>query len=150
MDGNEKSFIKDRRVHQMSAAKQNVSSSDSCDEYEWSDGLHTLDAINQLSKPKNMTNMIWVAPRVAGQYLKMEVDTGSAYSVIPLSVYKELFQKQELQRTSVTLQTYMGELVVQLANCASRCSTNTRRRNWICTSLKVAEECCLVVTGCGK
>ena len=41
MDGNKKSFIKDRRVHQMSAAKQNVSSSDSCDDYEWSDGLHT-------------------------------------------------------------------------------------------------------------
>ena len=79
--------------------------------YEWSDGLHTLDAINQLSKPKNRTNMIWVSPRVAGQHLKMEVDTGSAYSVIPLSVYKEMFQKQELQPTSVTLQTYMGELL---------------------------------------
>ena len=52
--------------------------------------------------------MIWVAPRVAGQHLKMEVDTGSAYSVIPLSVYKEMIQKQELQPTSVTLQTYMG------------------------------------------
>ena len=112
MDGHKKHFIKDRRVHQMSAAKQDVGSSDSCDDYEWSDGLHTLDAINQLSKPKNRTNMIWVTPRFAGQHLKMEVDTGSAYSVIPLSVYKEMFQKQELQPTSVTLQTYMGELVV--------------------------------------
>ena len=56
--------------------------------------------------------MIWVTPRVAGQHLKMGVDTGSAYSVIPLSVYKEMFQNQELQPTSVTLQTYMGELVV--------------------------------------
>ena len=65
MDGHKKHFIKDRRVHQMSAAKQDVSSSDSCDDYEWSDGLHTLDAINQLSKPKNRTNMIWVTPRVA-------------------------------------------------------------------------------------
>ena len=80
----------------MSAANQDVSSSDSCDDYEWSDGLHTLDAINRLSKPKNRTNMIWITPRVAGQHLKMEVDIGSAYSVIPLSVYKEMFQKQEL------------------------------------------------------
>ena len=56
--------------------------------------------------------MIWVTPRVAGQHLKMEVDTRSAYSVIPLSVYKEMLQKQELQPTSVTLQTYMGEQVV--------------------------------------
>ena len=56
--------------------------------------------------------MIWVIPRVTGQHLKMEVDTGSAYSVIPLSVYKVMFQKQELQPTTVTLQTYMVELVV--------------------------------------
>ena len=56
--------------------------------------------------------MIWVAPRVAGQHLKMKVDTGSAYSVIPLSVYNEMFKKQELQPTSVTIQTYMGEVVV--------------------------------------
>ena len=96
----------------MSAAKHNVSSSDSCDGYEWSDGLHTLDAINQLSKPKNRTNMICATLRVAGQHLKMEVNTRSAYSIIPLSVYKEMFQKQEIQPTSVTLQTYMGELVV--------------------------------------
>ena len=96
----------------MSAAKQNVSSSDSCDDYEWSDGLRTPDAVNQLIKPTNRTNMIWVTPWVAGQHLKMEVDTRSAYSVIPLSVYKEMFQKQELQPSSVSLQTYMGELVV--------------------------------------
>ena len=70
----------------MSEAKQDVSSNDSCDEYEWSEWLHTLDATNQLSKPKNRTNMIWVTPRVAGQHLKIEVDTKSAYSVIPLSV----------------------------------------------------------------
>ena len=56
--------------------------------------------------------MTWVTVRVAGQHLEMEVDTGSAYSVIPLSIYKERFQKQELQPTSVTLQTYTGELVV--------------------------------------
>ena len=111
MDGNKKDFI-NRRVHQMSTAKQDVSSSDSCDDYEWRDGLHTLDAINQLSKPNNRTNMIWITPRVAGQHLKMEVDTRPAYSVIPLSVYKEMFQNQGLQPTSVILETYMGELVV--------------------------------------
>ena len=134
----------------MSAAKQDVSSSDSCGDYEWSDGLHTLDVINQLSKPKNRTNMIWITPRVAEQHLKMEVDTGSAYSIIPLSVYKEMFKKQELQPTSVTLQTYMGELVAPVGNCASRCSTHNRMRNWICMPLKVAGKCCLVVIGCEK
>ena len=56
--------------------------------------------------------MIWTTLRVAGQPLKMEVDTGSAYSVIPHHVYKKMFQKHELQPTSVTLRIYMGELVV--------------------------------------
>ena len=54
----------------MSAAKQNVSSSDSCDDYEWSDGLHTLDAINLLSKPKNRTNIIWVCSAGCGTALE--------------------------------------------------------------------------------
>ena len=94
----------------MSAAKGD--SSNGSDDNEWSDGLHTLDAVHQLTKPKNRTDMIWTTLRVAGQPLKMEVDTGSAYSVIPHHVYKEMFQKHELQPTSVTLRTYMGELVV--------------------------------------
>ena len=42
MDGNKKQFIKDRRVHQMSVAKQGAGCSDSCDDYEWNGGLHTL------------------------------------------------------------------------------------------------------------
>ena len=41
----------------MSAVKQNVSSSDSCDDYGWNDGPHTLDSVNQLSNRNNRTNM---------------------------------------------------------------------------------------------
>ena len=107
MNGNKKHFIKDRRVHQMSAT--------GCQQQWqlWRLWLEWWVTYSRCHKPtENRTNMIWVAPRVAGQHLKMEVNTGSAYSVIPLSVYKEIFQKQELQPTSVTLQSYMGELVV--------------------------------------
>ena len=65
-------------------------SSNGSDDNEWSDGLHTLDAVHQLTKPKNRIDMIWTTLRVAGQPLKIEVDTGSAYSVIPHHVYKEM------------------------------------------------------------
>ena len=152
MDGNKKQLIGDRRVHQMSAAKQDVSSSDSCDGYEWSDGLLTLYVINQLSKPNNWTSMIWVTPRVAGQHLKMEVDTGSAYSVIPLSVYKEMFQNQELQPTSVTLHIYTRELVVPVGKLRVNVQYKQHKAN---LDLYVIvggreEKCCLFVIGCGK
>ena len=93
MDGNKYIFIKSGMVSEMPAASQDVSRSDSCDVYEWSDGLHSLDAVNQLSKPKNRTNMIWVTPRVAGEQLKMEVDTGSDFLLVSLSVHKRKCSK---------------------------------------------------------
>ena len=49
----------------------------------------------------------------------MEFDTASAYLVIPLSVlcvYEEIFQKQKLQRISVTIQTYTGEPLFPVGN----------------------------------
>ena len=81
-----KHYKKSKQVNQMSAA--NGDSSNGSDDNEWSDGLHTLDAVHQLTKPKHRTDIIWTTLRVAGQPLKMEVDTGSAYSVIPHHVYK--------------------------------------------------------------
>ena len=92
----------------------------------------------------------WFAPRVAGQHLKMEVDTGSAYSVIPLSVYKEMIQKQELQPTSVTLQTYMGELVVPVGKLRVKVQYKQQKAKLDLYVIEVAEKCCLVVIGWGK
>ena len=120
-----KRYKKSKKVNQMSAAKGD--SSNGSDDNEWSDGLHTLDAVHQLTKPKNRTDIIWTTLRVAGQPLKMEVDTVSAYSAIPHHVYKEMFQKQELQPTSVTLRTYMGSWLSPKESFVSRSSTRSRR-----------------------
>ena len=73
-------YNKGKKVNEMSNAKSD--SSNGSDDNEWSDGLHTLDAIHQLTKPKNRTDIIWTTLRVVGQPLKMEVYTGSAYSVM--------------------------------------------------------------------
>ena len=105
-----------KRLNRMSKTlNNNGDSSDSNhsgDEREYRKGLDTLDDVHHLTKPKNRTDIIWVTLRVAGKPLKMEIDTGSAYSVIPYTVYKKLFKRQQLQPTPVKLRTYMGELVV--------------------------------------
>lgn len=55
--------------------------------------------------------IIWVTPEVSGIKLKMELDTGSALSVISEGDYKQLFPNLLLQNTSIRLKTYTGEKV---------------------------------------
>ena len=58
-------------------------------------------------------DIIWITPQVNGQDLKMEVDTGSAVSIISYAEYKAKFgdPKGKLKDTSVKLKTYTGERV---------------------------------------
>lgn len=56
--------------------------------------------------------MIWLTPKINGQVIKMELDTGSAVSVISKKDYETLFAKTKLKPTSVLLKTYTGEKVV--------------------------------------
>lgn len=55
--------------------------------------------------------IIWVTPEVSGVKLKMELDTGSALSVISTADYKRLYPQIALQKTEVLLKTYTGEKV---------------------------------------
>ena len=54
-------------------------------------------------------NVIWVTPKVEGTPLRMELDTGSAVSVIPYQLYRAKFSHIKLQRSQITLRTYTGE-----------------------------------------
>ena len=53
--------------------------------------------------------VMWVMPEIEGQKLRMELDTGSALSIISRKDYQDEFAKVKLRRTSVTLKTYTGE-----------------------------------------
>ena len=55
--------------------------------------------------------MIWVTPNVNGHTLKMELDTGSAISTLPLETYKETFPNTPLVDTTAILKTYSGEKI---------------------------------------
>ena len=52
---------------------------------------------------KPSSNVIWVGLKVEGKALKMELDTGSAVSIIPHDLYKEKFNDKQM------LKTYTGK-----------------------------------------
>ena len=87
------------------------------------DGSTSESDSNELAclKINNMTEnedreVIWVTPQVSGIHLKMELDTGSAISVISNADYKRLFPDLPLLKTSVRLKTYTGEQGAPTAN----------------------------------
>ena len=51
------------------------------------DYLGSLEVHNMDNKDRT----IWVTPEVQGRMIKMELDTGSAVSVLPCKQYKERF-----------------------------------------------------------
>ena len=56
-------------------------------------------------------HVIWVSPEVQGRVVKMELDTGSAVSVLPYKQYKEHFCHVKLGKSVVTLKTYTGQKI---------------------------------------
>ena len=56
-------------------------------------------------------DVIWVTPKINGHTLKMELDTGSAISTLPLQIYKETFPGTPLVGTKAILKTYSGEKI---------------------------------------
>ena len=70
--------------------------------------LYTIGQSRPLHPP------LTVEPELAGQPLKMEVDTGAALSLLPKSMYEAHFSKFPLTVSDVTLRTYTGEAVVPL------------------------------------
>ena len=64
--------------------------------------------INKVNKLNN--SIIWVTTKIDGHAMKMELDTGSAVSIIPLQKYKQMFRRRiPLEKTEVTLKTYSGK-----------------------------------------
>ena len=57
------------------------------------------------------SDIISVTPKIEGKYLKMELDTGSAISVIPIRIYKELFHHKPLSVANTILKTYSGQTI---------------------------------------
>lgn len=72
-----------------------------------------------------------MTPEIEGQELNMELDTGSALSIISyyhIKDYKDRFSKIKLRHTPLTLKTYTGEKVSPVGNLKVKVEfENTRR-----------------------
>jgi len=78
---------------------------------EFEDVLGSMK-IHNVRKPSS--NVIWVDLKVEGKPLKMELDTGSAVSIIPHDLYKGKFNDKPLHKTELMLKTYTEESIVPL------------------------------------
>ena len=68
-----------------------------------------------------MSDIIYVNPLIENRELTMELDTGSAVSVISKQVYQEMFSDVPLSHTTnIKLTTYTGESVAPLGDDANR------------------------------
>ena len=67
--------------------------------------------INNVNSRCDMSTAIWVTPKVNNIPITMEVDTGSAISIISMADYRKLLPTVTLQPSKVKLQTYTGERV---------------------------------------
>ena len=73
------------------------------DEY----ALHNVGT-NQRHSEKPRNDPIWVHPTLNETSIPLELDTGSALSILPLRVHNEHFASTELQPTSTVLKPYSG------------------------------------------
>ena len=54
---------------------------------------------------------IWIEPKLNGKKIRMELDTGSAVSVMPLDMFQKYLCDVELKPTNTILKTYTRESV---------------------------------------
>ena len=65
----------------------------------------------EVNNVSDKDHVIWVSPEVQGRVVKMELDTGSAVSVLSYKRYKEHFGHVKLAKSLVTLKTYTEQKI---------------------------------------
>lgn len=83
-------------------------------EQDDSDSGDNCIASLEVNNIKSVKDVIWVTPKIEGVKLNMELDTGSAVSVISRSDFEKTFRKIQLKETDVALRTYSGEEIKPL------------------------------------
>ena len=104
--GNGKSSgkFRNRRIHEVHHAQDDDHSDSEFDLQVAHLGIHAV----------NSNEAIWVTPTVNGEPLEMELDTGSAVTVISKEHYMKNFEYLKLNVTHIRLQTYTGEKIIPL------------------------------------
>ena len=127
------------------AAQSPVNYVDS-DDGDSDDYLGSLEVNNVSDKD----HVIWVSPEVQGRVVKMELDRGSAVSVIPYKQYKEHFGHVKLARSLVTLKTYTGQKITPKGEMNCNVKLKGQEKELPYKWLRHRGQHCLGVTGCPK
>ena len=78
------------------------------------DAEQDLSNLGIFSVRGNNNNPIWIEPEIDGKFVRMELDTGSALSVMSKRDFEDMFGNKPLEKTSVTFKTYSGEMLKPL------------------------------------
>ena len=99
---------------------EDILQSDSGDDEMCGLGLYPLTSTDQRRSGYQVQRLL------DGKPVRMEVDTGSAVSIISETVYKKLFQHLPLKPTHFYLKTYSGERLTLLGEFQVRATYQTQ------------------------
>lgn len=104
------------KIHKVAAANSSDSEKESSADSDSDLTLHMVSAVNteQVKTVKTghaASSIIMIKPKIEGQSVDMELDTGAAVSLISSELYKDKFAHLRLRKTDVVLKTYTGELL---------------------------------------
>ena len=78
-------------------------------------GLHVVKLTNAIQQEStSAAAAIWVKPKVEGQAIEMELDTGAAVSIISEKLFRAKFNQVRLRTTNVLLKSYTGQTMAPL------------------------------------
>ncbi|KAL3975969.1 inner nuclear membrane protein Man1 [Sarotherodon galilaeus] len=100
-DKNNKMWKRERKLHEVNETESNDSQED-------------LACLELYTMQEKDNDAIWLTPKIQGVELQMELDTGSALSLISYEDYRDKFPNLKLKHTSVKLNTYTGERITPL------------------------------------
>ena len=116
------------------------------DDGDSGDFLGSLEVNNASDKD----HVIWVGPEVQGRVVKMELDTGSAVSVLSYKQYKEHFGHVKLAKSLVTLKTYTGQKITPKGEMKCNVKFKGQEKELTLQVVETPGQYCLGVTGCPK
>ena len=97
-------------------------------EYSESDKFEdVVGSIKIHNASKLSSNVIWVDLKAEGKPLKMELDTGSAVSIIQQDSCREKFNDKPLHKTELMLKTYTGETIIPVGVLEAKWEFSRRR-----------------------
>lgn len=104
--------VKEKKFHKRKDKQREMHDIETCSSD--TDSAQDLACFDVCSLKRPNRGIIWVSPKVEGKTLTMELDTGSALSVISKKDYQAHFSHLKLQSTDVMLKTYTGERIAPM------------------------------------